>query len=103
MIDKSLNNINCPEFREKVKEPLEKAIHLYSDRSQVINETHFINGTAILQPNSTGTVLFDISELELLVCQAEIESQKLDTRINLVTAPFGKIKIIQHSSIHIII
>lgn len=92
MIDKSLNNINCPEFREKLKEPIDKAIHLYRDRSQVMNETHFTNGTAILQPNAAATILFDISELELLVCQAEIESQKLDTRINLVTTPFGKIK-----------
>lgn len=90
MIDKSLNNINCPEFREKLKEPISQVIHLYSDRSQVINDTHFNNGSSIFPPSSTAKILFDISELELLVCQAEIESQKLDTRLNLVTTPFGK-------------
>lgn len=90
MIDKSINNINCPEFREKLLEPANQTIHLYSDRSQVINETHFSNGSAIVPPNSMAAVLFDISELEMLVCQAEIDSQILDTRINLITAPFGK-------------
>lgn len=89
MIDKSLNNINCPEFREKLREPVNLAIHLYSDRSQVINETHFTNGSTIVASNSTAKVFFDISELEMLVCQAEIDSQKLDTRLNLITTPFG--------------
>lgn len=90
MIDKSLNNINCPEFRDKLREPTDRVLHLYRDHSQVINETHFNNGSSILPSNSTANILFDISELEMLVCQAEIESQKLDTRLNLVTAPFGK-------------
>lgn len=88
MIDKSKNNINCPEFREKMHQ--EKEIHLYSDRSQVLNDTHYFNGTSILSENNplNITVLFDLTELEHDVCHAEIESQKLDTKLNAITSPF---------------
>lgn len=89
MIDKSINDINCVTFREKQRQSTGEAIHLYSDLSQVYNETTFRNGSSILPFNSTAKVLFDITELEEQVCQAEIDSQKLDTKLNLITAPFG--------------
>lgn len=91
MIDKSINDINCVTFREKQRQSTAEAIHLYIDRSQVFNDTTFKNGSSILPANSNATVLFDITELEELVCQAEIDSQKLDTKLNLITAPFGKL------------
>lgn len=87
MIDKTKNDINCVTFREKQRES--EVIHLYSDRSQVLDDFTFKNGSAILSPNSTAKIVFDITELESLVCQAEIDSQKLDTKLNLITAPFG--------------
>lgn len=90
MIDKTKNDINCVTFREKQRQSNDEAIHLYSDRSQVLDDFTFKNGSSILSPNSTAKVLFDITELEELVCQAEIDSQKLDTKLNLITAPFGK-------------
>lgn len=91
MIDKSINNINCVTFREKLREPSTEFIHLYSDRSQVLDDSTYKNGTPILPPNSNATIKFDITELEELVCQAEIDSQKLDTKLNLITAPFGSL------------
>lgn len=90
MIDKSINDINCVTFREKQRQSTAQFIHLYSDRSQVRDDFTFKNGSLILPANSTAEVLFDITELEELVCQAEIDSQKLDTKLNLFTAPFGK-------------
>lgn len=89
MIDKTKNDINCVTFRDKQRESTDQVIHLYSDRSQVVDDFTFKNGSAILPPNSTAKILFDITELEELVCQAEIDSQKLDTKLNLITAPFG--------------
>lgn len=88
MIDKSKNNINCPEFREKMRE--ENAIHLFSDRSQVLNDTHYSNGTSILTDDNplNKTIVFDVTALERDVCHAEIESQKLDTKLNAITSPF---------------
>lgn len=91
MIDKSINDINCVTFREKQRQSTAEAIHLYIDRSQVLDDFTFKNGSLILPANSTAQVLFDITELEELVCQAEIDSQKLDTKLNLITAPFGKL------------
>lgn len=85
-----MNNINCVTFREKLREPSNQVIHLYIDRSQVTDDLTYKNGTPIIPANSNATVKFDITELEELVCQAEIDSQKLDTKLNLITAPFGK-------------
>lgn len=87
MIDKTMNNINCVTFREKQRDP--QVIHLYSDRSQVLDDFTYKNGSAILPSNSTAKIMWDITELEELVCQAEIDSQILDTKLNLITAPFG--------------
>lgn len=89
MIDKTKNNIDCPQFREKMRE--ENVIHLYMDRSQVLNDTHYLNGTSILPDENSSrntTILFDVTALEKNVCHAEIESQRLDTRLNAFTSPF---------------
>lgn len=87
MIDKAINDINCVTFREKLQEP--DVIHFYSDRSQVLDNFTYKNGSAILAPNSTTKIMFDITELEELACQAEIDSQKLDTDMNQYKAPLG--------------
>lgn len=104
MIDKSINNINCPTYRAKLLEANE--IHLFSDRSQVLNDTHYQNGTIIFDEtiiseytNDTDdipavknkTILFDITKLEGEVCQAEIDSQILDSKLNVYTAPFDTV------------
>lgn len=86
MIDKSINKINCVDFRGKLA--IDNQIHLYSDRTQVINDTHFTNGSSILLDGQNKTILFDITKLEHDVCLAEIESQKLDTKLNAYTSPF---------------
>lgn len=88
MIDKSLNDINCATMKEKLKAKNE--IHLYDDRSQVLDDYTFKNGSLIVPANSTAKVFFDIRKLEEEVCHAEVNSQKLDTQLNLITAPFGK-------------
>lgn len=88
MIDKMKNNINCPEFRDKIRN--EMVVHLYTDRSQVTNDTHYLNGTSILADGNpmNRTIMFDVTALEHDVCHAEIESQKLDTKLNAFTSPF---------------
>lgn len=86
MIDKSINNINCVDFRGKVAKDGE--VHLYSDRRQVLNDTHYTNGSSILLEGQNKTIFFDITMLEHDVCHAEIESQKLDTKLNAFTSPF---------------
>lgn len=86
MIDKSINNINCVQYREKMGTDGE--VHLYRDHSQVFNNTHFVNGTVITIDEKK--IFFDVTKLEEGVCQAEIDSQKLDTKLNVYTAPFGK-------------
>lgn len=84
MIDKTLNNINCVDVRAKQHDPNK----IYVVKEEVLNITHFLNGTEILAGNDNRTVHF-IKRLELDVCRAEINSQKLDTKLNVYTAPFG--------------
>lgn len=85
MIDKSLMNIDCVSVRERLHN--EGEIHLDPG---LINITNYItNGTQMLFENGT-RVFFDITQLERDVCHAEIDSQKLDTQLNVWTAPFGK-------------
>lgn len=86
MIDKTINNINCVDFREKMAN--ENEIHLYIDRTQVVNDTHFTNGSSILLEGLNKTIQFDVTKLENDVCHAEIESQRLDAKLNAFTSPF---------------
>lgn len=86
MIDKSLNDINCVTFHETIKPKNE--LHLFIDRTQVINDTHWINGSTILSDGENKTIKFDITKLEQDVCDAEIQSQKLDSKLNAITSPF---------------
>lgn len=79
MMDKTLNNIDCAVFIDKIGKPDE--IHLYRDRSQVFNDTHFINGTSIIIEGGNKTVDFDITKLEEDVCAAETESQILRNKV----------------------
>lgn len=85
MIDKSLNKIDCVQVRAKFQKLNE--IHLVLN--EVFNNTHFLNGSEILAGKKNVTVLFDVTRLEVDVCRAEIDSQKLDTKLNVYTAPFG--------------
>lgn len=84
MIDKSINNIDCVVVREKLH--MEGQIHL--DPKLRYNSSYLANGTEYSYGNAT-EVFFDISQLERDVCHAEIDSQKLDTQLNVYTASFG--------------
>lgn len=76
MIDKSINDINCVDVREKLKQPIYDAIHLYKDRSQVLDDFTWKNGTPILPPNSNATIHFDITVLEELVIFGKFNLKK---------------------------
>lgn len=79
MMDKTLNNIDCSSVNRKLLEKNE--IHLYKDRSQVFNETHYINETAILRDGENKTIHFDVTKLEVDVCNAETQSQILRNQV----------------------
>lgn len=85
MIDKSKHDINCVNVREKLENKNE--IHLFPDRSEVLNDTHYANGTSIMLDGANQTILFDLTKLERDVCHAEVESQKLDTQWNAYLSP----------------
>lgn len=91
VINKSIHNIDCSEYERRVLE--KPVIHLFSDRSQVYNDTLFINGTRILpeyNPDNI-TVLFDIPPLEPEVCEAEAESQRVETQAHAYTSSLQSI------------
>lgn len=75
MIDKTKNNIEC----ETV---LEKQTNLTSVLEAASNST--ANITAANYPE------YAVTELERLVCEAEINSQKLDASIITYVGPTGK-------------
>lgn len=86
MIDKSLMGIDCVLVREKLHH--EGEMHL--DPGLINTTTYITNGTDMLFENGT-RVFFDVTKLERDVCHAEIDSQKLDTQLNVWTAPFGEL------------
>lgn len=82
MIDKSINNIDCVEVRER-----------HDIIATNITENNILGGIAPILDERVFKVLnelWNITQLEEKVCEAEIDSQKLDTELNLYTAPFGK-------------
>lgn len=83
MIDKSINNIDCVKVRERG-----------SDTNQSMELDHIYNTTYIKAYNGSDvinlTITGTLSELEEDVCKAEIDSQILDSALNVYTAPFGK-------------
>lgn len=58
------------------------------DHDLIYNATYIkaYNGSEVIDLNITGT----LSDLEDDVCRAEIDSQILDSALNVYTAPFGK-------------
>lgn len=85
MIDKTLNNINCVIVRAKLLSQNET--HLIKE--DVFNSTHFLNGTEISLKSDNKTVIVDLKRLDVNVCQAESDSQGLETALNAFIAPFG--------------
>lgn len=85
MIDKSINNIDCVQVRAR-KGEMNQSMEL--DHDLVYNTTYVkaYNGSEVIDLNITGT----LSDLEDDVCKAEIDSQILDSALNVYTAPFGK-------------
>lgn len=86
MIDKSINMIDCTQVRAQQKSEANQSMELDPD---IIYNTTYIksyNGSELIDVNITGT--FD--DLKDEVCKAEIDSQILDSALNVYTAPFGK-------------
>lgn len=86
MIDKSINMIDCTQVRAQQKSETNQSMELDPD---IIYNTTYIktyNGSELIDVNITGT--FD--DLKEEVCKAEIDSQILDSALNVYTAPFGK-------------
>lgn len=73
MIDKSKNNIECESVLVKIK----------NMTTALESATIGSNLTAASFPD------YAVTELERLVCNAEVNSQTLDTQLNVYTAPMG--------------
>lgn len=82
MIDKSINNINCVEIR--IQESSINDTNLLADNAAETKA--IINATNFHTINITET----LSQLKIDVCHAEIDSQILDSALNVYTSPFGK-------------
>lgn len=80
VMDKSIHQIDCDDVSRKLQS--ENEMHLYSDRSHVLNDTHYTNETSILLEGQNRTILFNVTNLEIDVCRAEIESQALDNKLS---------------------
>lgn len=82
MMDKTINNIDCVYVRNR----------LQAENYSTFDDISGATGSAIigiiqtLQYNKTES----LTELEIAVCQAEVDSQRLDSTLNVYTAPFGK-------------
>lgn len=83
MIDKSINNIDCVEVRSRPE--MDNLTVLPIDYGNSSVEVLMIKD---FQYNTT----IPLSELEKMVCDAEVDSQILDSYLNFYTAPFGKSK-----------
>lgn len=82
MIDKSINNIDCVYVRDK-----QHSVN-YSTQGE---ETELSAATIVtLVNNISSGADATITELEVEVCRAEVDSQILDSALNVYTAPFGK-------------
>lgn len=79
MIDKSINNIDCVEVRNRPDNytvvPLE-----FGNASDVL-----VRMIEDFEYNTT----IPLFELEKMVCDAEVDSQILDSYLNVYTSPFG--------------
>lgn len=77
-----MNNIDCVYVRNRQKA---ENYSVFDDIGSATTSTiiTMIDG---MQYNSSES----LSELEIAVCQAEVDSQKLDSTLNVYTAPFGK-------------
>lgn len=70
MIDKSIKGIDCETIGAKIQ-------NMTTVLAQIVNAT---------EKNFTE---YAVSDLERAVCKAEIDSQILDTQLNVWTAPMG--------------
>lgn len=76
MIDKTINNIVCETVLEKVK-------NMTTVLEAAAKANAGANATKATYPE------FAVTELERLVCQAEVNSQSLDTDVTSYMAPIG--------------
>lgn len=85
MIDKSINNIDCVEVRAR---------QMNMNKSEELDHDLTYNATFINAYNGSEVIRLilneSLSDLEDDVCRAEIDSQILDSQLNVYTAPFGK-------------
>ncbi|KAG4076448.1 hypothetical protein HA402_005891 [Bradysia odoriphaga] len=86
MIDKSINNIDCVEVRGR-KSDTNGTIELDHDLMYNSSYNKAYNGSELINLNISDTK----SYLEEQVCKAEIDSQILDSALNVYTAPFDTV------------
>lgn len=88
MIDKSINKIDCVKVR--ARHSMNSSIESMNDHDFIYNATFInaYNGSEVIKL----TINESLSDLENDVCRAEIDSQVLDSALNVYTAPFGKFK-----------
>ncbi len=87
MIDKTINNIDCVQHRAQQKSATNESMIL--DPDLIYNTTYIkaYNGSELIDLTTTDVSLNDLIDD---VCKAEIDSQILDSALNVYTAPFGK-------------
>lgn len=86
MIDKSINNIDCVEVRAR-KSDTNETIDLDHDLAYNASYIKAYNGSELIDLNISESK----SDLEEQVCKAEIDSQILDSALNVYTAPFDTV------------
>lgn len=88
MIDKSINNIDCVYVREKELAANYTTVGGVNDDSLTLNASTIVTIVNSMQYLDGETA--QLTELEVEVCRAEVDSQILDSALNVYTAPFGE-------------
>lgn len=87
MIDKSINGIDCVYVRERERAANYSAIN---DDSFSLNTSTIVTVVNSLNFSGSDGETRLVTPLEVEVCQAEVDSQILDSALNVYTAPFGE-------------
>ncbi|KAJ6636395.1 Proton-coupled folate transporter [Pseudolycoriella hygida] len=85
MIDKSINNIDCVEVRGRMKSDTNESMELDHDLFYNTTRIKSFNGSEVVD------LKFTLTDLEEDVCKAEVDSQILDSALNVYTAPFDTV------------
>lgn len=89
MIDKSINQIDCVYVRSRL------TAHNHSGFEELNLSVNSSDIDELVHDDSRYNVTEALSELEIAVCRAEVDSQILDSQLNVYTSPFGKHKLLK--------